>query len=295
MNKLLYTILFFAVAGINHMSGATQEAQEGSGALIKAEKVIEKTLVTDPDAKSFTGLVKILLGDLETSECTSKLDIQQLYLLADKQGFHGVVILSMAQKIKSATLSTDDAIGLSLKTINRMSDNAIVLGEATPLLIYWKYFDEWPVFIKKIPDIKVFLSRAIIVEVVFSGITNDGLSGIINSESFIDLSPSLRGYLLQKAQSKKLIDLTKNEWQKPLLDLSDDPTGDGTYVYFLFSLDRGPIFIKKLTDYIVKFKDDRVRLTLALVAASEEIKSIDVMSLPINDRAKRVLLGQPKK
>lgn len=276
---LLIALCFLAVSG--------RAAQIPPG-LDVAEKSIEKALVTDPDAKSLTGLLKVFSGDAATLELINKLDVAQLHDLALRGGFHGVVMLAFAQRERDNALPILDAMTLSLETMDHIPSKQIVFGESNPFLFYWRFFDQWDSFIDNLPKLSPFLSRATVAALVFNNIPQDALGKLVNAPNFSSLSLPVRSSLLQKAHEDKVIDLFEDRWQPVVDELYQDP--DAASVYFLFAKDRGDVFLGRLKDYIVKYENDKSRLLIVEMETAQDLKHIDIMSLPVSDKTKEDLL-----
>jgi len=254
------------------------------------EKKIEEALATNPDAKSLTGLLKVFSEDAPTLEQTNALTVQQLHELADKGRFHGVIMLAFAQKQQRSELSPEDAIKISLETMMNMPDKALLFGEGNPFLFYWQFFDQWSVFIANIPDLKNLLDRPAVIKFVFDTIPKEALGELISAPTFDSLPDTVRANLLQKAHEEKLIDLFDQRWQPIVADMYNDPSGDGGYFYFVFAVDRGDAFLDRLKNYIIKFEDDPKHLAMVRLAAGQDLKRLDILSLPLKDKTKQALV-----
>lgn len=254
------------------------------------EKKIEEKLVTEPNAKSFAGLLATFEGNGDAMSLVSGLDIPRLHELSSKGRYHGVVFLAFAQRQKSGSLTEQDAISLSLEAISHLTDEQIMFGEANPVFFYWQFFDQWPTFIKMLPNLKKYLVGDSVISLVFNKVSDDDLLLINHSAAFTTLAVPLQANLLQLANNRKLISLGSPEYTKTLDELYQDQTGQGAYVYFLFSKDRGDLFLSRLKEYIIKFQENEVLIAGVKIATCQDLKGIDIMSLPVSDKLKSDLL-----
>ena len=284
----LFVAIIFGLSLVSPQRSLASEAPEDHNAL--AEKRIEKTLATDPDAKSFTGLLKVLSTDADALAVAASQDIPTLKLLSKKRGFHGLIILSMAQKMAAGQLSIEDQVIIAVHTMANISDADHLMGGETPFILYWQFFNNWQIFNQIIPSISEPISHSRVSLVVFSKIEKKDLDILVKSDSFKSLTPGSRGALLHRAHAMKIIDLTSPEWQPILVELLADPTGAGGYEYFLFSQDRGDDFGKELSKFLVKFEENRPILMSTILATSQDLKRLDILSLPLKEKTKETIL-----
>jgi hypothetical protein len=263
----------------------------GAESLDEIEQKIEKAIVTDSDMGSFAGLLKAFANTTDEWKAANALSApEQITKLNEEGHYAGIVQLALAIREKDPQkVSEADINRLSLVTFSRLSEQDVALGLGNPILLYWRYYSDWPVVAGQFSALSTYFTpytQSIIMKQMPANVLGD----LIRSDSFATLSFSLRAAMLQHAHQEKIIDLTANDWQATLKQLSQDPHGGGGYVYLLFAKDRQGDFLSFLKDYIVKF-DNRPELIAGVgIAAAKELGQIDIINLPIKDQDKKMLI-----